>query len=95
MGTSEITYQDVHDLLTSLSFNLEIRAPERYAKVPPPRETLVYRHDKQGTVLKFPSKENTPALQGELLSLQTHLVGNGHLTEEEFLTFLDRGVVRT
>jgi hypothetical protein len=54
-----------------------------------------YRHKKQGTVLKFPSKANEPALQGEILSLRAHLVGNGHLTDEAFLGFLDRRAVRT
>lgn len=91
----EITYQDIHELLTSLGFILQIRAPERSVKVEPPRETLVYRHEEQGTVLKFPSKANKPALQGEILSLRAHLVGNGHLTDEAFLGFLDRGAVRT
>ena len=91
----EITYQDIHELLTSLGFILEIRVPERSVKVEPPRETLVYRHEEQGTVLKFPSKANRPALQGEILSLRAHLVGNGHLTDEAFLGFLDRGAVRT
>ena len=95
VSVHEITYQDIHELLTSLGFSLEIRVPERSVKVEPPRETLVYRHEKQGTVLKFPSKANEPALQGEILSLRSHLVGNGHLTDEVFLGFLDRGVVRT
>ena len=93
--SSEITYQDIHGLLTSLEFSLEIRVSERSVKIAPPRETLVYRHEKQGTVLKFPSKGNHPALQGEVLSLRVHLVGNGHLTHEAFLSFLDGGVVRT
>ena len=91
----EITYQDIHELLTSLGFILEIRVPERSVKVEPPRETLVYRHEERGTVLKFPSKTNKPALQGEILSLRAHLVGNGHLTDEALLGFLDRGAVRT
>ncbi len=95
MSTYEITYQAIHELLTSLGFSLEMRVPERSVEVEPPRETLVYRHEKQGTVLKFPSKANRPALQGEILSLRAHLVGNGHLTDEVFLGFLDRGVVRT
>ncbi len=95
MSTLEITYQDIHELLTSLGFILEMRVPERGAKVAPPRETLVYRHEEQGTVLKFPSKSNKPALQGEILSLRAHLVGNGHLTDEAFLGFLDRRAVRT
>ena len=95
MSTLEITYQDIDELLKSLGFNMEMRVPERSVKVEPPRETLVYRHAEQGTVLKFPSKANKPALQGEILSLRAHLVGNGHLTEEGFLGFLDRGAVRT
>ncbi len=95
MSTYEITYQDIHELLTRLRFSLEIRVPERSVKIESPRETLVYRHEKQGTVLKFPSKANGPALQGEILSLRAHLVGNGHLTDEAFLGFLDRGAVRT
>ena len=94
MSTPEITYQDIHELLTSLGFSLEIRVPERSVKVEPPRETLVYRHEKQGTVLKFPSKANRPVLQGEILSLQAHVVGNGHLTDKAFLEFLDCGPVR-
>ena len=94
MGTSETTYRDIHELLTSLGFSLQVRVPEHSVKVEPPRETFVYRHEKQGTVLKFPSKEDRPALQGEMLSLRTHLVGNGHLTDEEFLGFLDHGTVR-
>ena len=95
MGTPEITYQDIHELLMGLGFSLEIRVPERSVKAVPPRETLVYRHEEQGTVLKFPSKANKPALQGEILSLQVHVVGNGHLTDEAFLEFLDRGPVRS
>ena len=95
MSTYEITYQDIHELLTSLGFSLEIRVPERSVDVEPPRETMVYRHEKQGTVLKFPSRADKPALQGETLSLRTHLVGNGHLTDEAFLGFLDRRAVRT
>ena len=95
VSTYEITYQNIHELLTGLGFSFEIRVPERSVDVEPPRETLVYRHEKQGTVLKFPSKANRPALQGEILSLRAHLVGNGHLTDEVFLGFLDRGVVRT
>ena len=95
MSTYEITYYDIHELLTSLGFSLEIRVPERFVDVEPPRETLVYRHDKQGTVLKFPSRANEPALQGEILSLRAHLVGNGHVTDEVFLGFLDHGVVST
>ena len=95
VSTYEITYQDIHELLTGFGFSLGIRVPERSVEVEPPRKTLVYRHDKQGTVLKFPSKANRAALQGEILSLRAHLVGNGHLTDEVFLGFLDRGVVRT
>ncbi len=95
MSTYEITYHDIHELLTGLGFSLETRVPERSVDVVPPRRTLVYRHEKQGTVLKFPSKANEPALQGEILSLRAHLVGTGHVTEAEFLGFLDRGVVRT
>lgn len=95
MSTYAITYHDMHELLTSLGFSLEIRVPERSVDVKPPRGTLVYRHEEQGTVLKFPSNANEPALQGEILSLRAHLVGNGHMTEDEFLGFLDRGVVRT
>ena len=95
MSTYEITYHDIHELLTGLGFSLETRVPERSVGVEPPRGTLVYRHQKQGTVLKFPSKANEPVLQGEILSLRAHLVGNGHVTEDEFLGFLDRGVVRT
>ena len=95
MSTPEITYQDIHELLTGLDFTLGVRVPERSVKVEPPRETLVYRHEEQGTVLKFPTKANKPALQGELLSLQAHVVGNGHLTDEAFLEFLDHGAVRT
>jgi len=94
MTASGITYADIHDLLTGLGFSLEVRAPERSIKAKPPRETLVYQHERKGTVLKFPAKENAPALQGEILSLRTHLIGNGHLTEEAFLSFLDRGAVR-
>ena len=95
MSTYEITYHDIHELLTGLGFSLETRVPERSVDVEPPRGTLVYHHEKQGTVLKFPSKANEPALQGEILSLRAHLVGNGHVTDDEFLEFLDRGVVRT
>ena len=95
MSTYEITYHDIHELLTDLGFSFEIRAPERCVDVEPPRGTLVYRHEKQGTVLKFPSKANEPALQGEILSLRAHLVGNGHVTDEVFLGFLDHGVVST
>ena len=95
VSTYQITYQDIHELLTGLGFSLAIRVPERSVEVEPPRETLVYRHEKQGTVLKFPSKANEPALQGEVLSLRAHLVGNGHLTDEAFLGFLDRVAVRT
>ena len=95
MSAYEITYQDINELLTSLGFSLEIRVPERSIDVEPPRETLVYRHEKQDTVLKFPSRADKPALQGEILSLRAHLVGNGHLTDDAFIGFLDRGVVRT
>ena len=95
MSTYEITYYDICELLTGLGFSLETRVPERSVDVEPPRRTLVYRHEKQGTVLKFPTKANEPALQGEILSLRAHLVGNGHVTDDEFLGFLDRGVVRT
>ena len=95
VSTYQITYQDIHELLTGLGFSFEIRVPERSVDVEPQRETLVYRHEKQGTVLKFPSKANRPALQGEILSLRAHLVGNGHLTDEVFFRFLDRGVVCT
>jgi hypothetical protein len=94
VSTYQATYQDIHELLTGLGFSLEIRTPQRSVEVKPPRETLVYRHEKQGTVLKFPSKGNKPALQGEILSLRAHLVGNGHLTDEVLLGFLDRGAVR-
>jgi hypothetical protein len=90
----EITYADIHELLMSLGFSLEIRAPERWVKAKSPRKTFVYQHE-EGTVLKFPANGDTPALQGEILSLRAHLVGNGHLTEETFLSFLDRGAVRT
>ena len=93
--TFKVTYQDIHDLLTSLGFNVETKIPERPVRIKPPRETFVYWHNDQGTVLTFPSKANQPALQGELLSLRAHLVGNGHLTEEAFLELLDRAAVRT
>ena len=92
VSAPEITYQDIHALLTSLGFSLETRVPQRPVKVEPPRETLIYHHEKHGTVLKFPSKDKRPALQGELLSLRAHLVGNGHLTDDAFLDFLDRAV---
>ena len=95
MSHSEITNADIYELLTRLGFSLEVRVPERSVNVKPPRETLVYRHEKEGTVLKFPSKETKPALRGEILSLRTHLIGKGHLTEEAFVSFLDRGVVPT
>jgi hypothetical protein len=95
VGILEITYQDIYELLTSLGFSWEVRVPERSVKVVAPRETLVYRHEKQSTVLKFPSKANEPALQGEILSLRAHLVKNAHLTDEAFLGFLDRVAVRT
>lgn len=95
MSAFEITYQDIHELLTNLGFILEVRVPDRSVKVAPPRETLVYRHEEQGTVLKFPSKANKLALQGEILSLRAHLVGNGHLTDEAFIEFLDHCAVRT
>ena len=95
MSVHEITYQDIHELLSSLGFSLEVRVPERVVKIAPPRETFVFRHLERGTVLKFPSKANTPALQGEILSLRAHLVGKGHMTDEAFLSFLERVAVRT
>ena len=89
-----MTYQDIHELLTGLGFSLEIRVAERFVEVEWPRETLVYRHARRGMSLKFPSKAKIPALQGEVLSLRAHLVGNGHLTDGVFLGFRDRGAFR-
>ena len=33
VSTLDITYQDIHDLLTGLGFSLEIRVPERSVNV--------------------------------------------------------------
>ena len=81
VSTYEITYQDIHELLTGFGFSLEIRVPERSVEVEPPRETLVYRHEKQGTVLKFPSKANKPALY-----VETHI----HYSSVSFTSVLKR-----
>ena len=79
MANAEITYADIDRLLTSLGFTHEVRMTERTIPSDPPKGHVVYQHEKEGTILKFPSKEARPCLQGELISLRVHLVGRGHI----------------
>jgi hypothetical protein len=92
MSDSDVTYEDIHNLLTSLGFDWELRTPERKSLGQSPRETVMYRHPQTGSVLFFPSKEPQRALDGDLASLRVHLVGRGHLEEEAFEAFLLHGV---
>ena len=93
MANADITYEDIDRLLTSLGFTCEVRTTERKIPSDPPKEHVVYRHKKEGTILKFPSKEARPCLQGELISLRVHLVGRGHIDEDAISTFVETGHV--
>jgi len=91
MSNASITYEDIYELLTGLGFNCEVRPTVRNAVADSTKQHVVYRHEKKGTVLKFPSKEPVPCLEGELLSLRAHLVGRDHLDEEAMGAFIETG----
>lgn len=87
------TYHDIFQLLDSLGFECHEEVTKRAIAVDPPRTHFVYQHAKTGTVLRFPSREVRPCLQGELLSLRAHLVGSGLVDEESLTQFLTTGEV--
>lgn len=91
MSASEITYDDIHHLLTSFGFIWELRTPERRARGVSPRASVVYRHEATGISLIFPFKDSRPALEGDLASLRMHLLGRGHLDDHAFDRFLVHG----
>lgn len=92
MPASDITYEDIYQLLTSLGFTWELRTPERRAGDARPQASVVYRHEPTGTTLIFPFKDSRPALEGDVASLRMHLLGRGHLDDESFERFLACGV---
>lgn len=91
MSNASITDENIYHLLTGLSFNCEVRPTERNAVADSLKQQVVYRHEKKGTLVKFPSDEPVPCLEGELLSLRAHFVGRDHIEEDAVDAFIETG----
>ena len=81
-----VTNQQLRDLLAQLGFQ--------------PRDSvepkcLVFEHPESHARLLLPSnRDNEDARSADILSMRTHLIHRGHLTEDAFEDFVKHGQLR-
>jgi len=81
-----ITNQQLRQLLSNLGF-------EKQDSVEP--KCLVFEHPESHARLLLPSnRDDQAARSADVLSLRTHLLHRGHLTEEAFDSFVEHGQLR-
>lgn len=82
----QVTNQQLRDLLARLGF-------QSRDSVEP--KCLVFEHPESQARLLLPSnRDNDDARSADILSLRTHLIHRGHLTEDAFEDFVQHGQLR-